>query len=77
MNSFKINVAHLAEHEVSPLSMNLYEVEVFHMVGIISEIKAKPAVFYLIDGNRLMNECYAVLNSISEAPTLSRQNIAP
>lgn len=76
MNSFKLNVAHLAEHEVSPESMHMYEIEVFHMIGIISEIKAKPAVFYLIDGNRLMNECHAVLNSRNEAPTLSRQTIA-
>lgn len=74
MESFLINVAHLLGRPA--LHPELYEVEVFHFLGAVVEVKARVAVWHNIDSLNLITECQAALDSRNEAPTLSRQTIA-
>ena len=63
MNSFKLNVAHLTDLPTDVKYMDQYEVEVFHMIGLVMEIKAKPVVFMWVDGHKLEKECQNALDN--------------
>lgn len=76
MNSFLLNVAHLTDIPTDRRYIDQYEVEVFHMVGLLFQIKARPVVYKYVNPDKLEQECQAAINSLYEAPTLSRQTIA-
>lgn len=68
MNSFKLNVAHLTDLPTPAEAVSMYEVEVFHMIGLVMEIKARPVVFKWIDGHKLEEECQQALDNQLKQP---------
>lgn len=63
MNSFKLNVAHLTDLPTPADIVPMYEVEVFHMIGLVMEIKARPVVFKWVNGDKLVQECQNALDN--------------